>query len=204
MRRMRWSAGLLLAALPLAGCEKPKDQSQPPVTRTTTRPAETADPIPATAPATKPTTSKLWVSGQEFTFPRARLVVQQTQPNLVLALFSDDPKEAIKSDYRGNRYYLEIKLDIDETDHIPSTTWHYKAASAERADSPIGIFLDGDTHQLQPYDVNIAFSGTPSQITMTLAGHFLMFPMREETAVSKAVTVQGTLTADLESRQKPK
>jgi hypothetical protein len=202
MRLMRWSAGLLLAGLPLAGCDKPKSQPQPPVTRTTTRPADIAAEGPATAPASRPTTSKLWVSGQEYVFPRARLVVQQAQPNLSMLLFSDDPREAIKPDYRGNRYYLEIKLDVDDVEHIPSTNWHYKAASGERVDSPVGIFLDGDTHQLQPYEVDIAFGGTASQITVSLSGHFLMFPMRDEGAVPKAVSVQGTLTAELETRQK--
>ena len=177
-------------------CDKPQQQGRG-VATTTTRPADNAvDSTPL--PASRPTTSTLVIRNQPVTFPPARLVLQEREPNLTLLLFSDDPEAAIKADYAGNRYYLEIELDINDVAHLTAADWHYKAVSIERIDSPNGIFLEGDRRQLQPYDVNIVFTGSgPKQITATITGTFLLFQGREQSA-PQSVLVQGVLSAELE------
>jgi hypothetical protein len=187
--------------LPWVGCDKPQSPQQRGVAKTTTRPAgadaATSDAGPTTLPTSRPATSVLVIRNQPVTFPPARLVLQQREPNLTLLLFSDDPEAAIKADYAGNRYYLEIELDINEVAHLTAADWYYKAATIERADTPNGIFLEGDRKHLQPYDVNIVFTGSGQQITATITGTFLLFQGREQSP-PQTVLVQGALTAELE------
>jgi hypothetical protein len=193
-------AGLSLLVLLAGACDKPQSGQTRGVTTTTTRPAgggEAIDAVPATLPATRPATSTLVIRNQPVTFPPARLVLQQREPNVTLLLFSDDPETAIKADYAGNRYYLEIELDINDASHLAAADWHYKAGSIERADSPNGIFLEGDRQHLQPYDVNIVFTGVESRIMATMTGTFLLFHGREQRA-PQLVLVQGALSAELE------
>ena len=191
----RWMC-LGVACLIVAACDKPQSPHATGVTTTTTRPAVEPGEA-ATRPTTRPATSVLAIRNQPVTFPATRLVLQQKEPNLTLLLFSDDPENAIKADYDGNRYYLEIELDIDDVAHLTAADWHYKAASIDRADSPNGIFLDGDKKHLQPYDVNIVFTGVGNQITATITGTFLLFQGREP-GPPQTVLVQGVLSAELE------
>jgi hypothetical protein len=192
--------GVAFVGVVLVGaCDRPQQQGKG-VATTTTRPAVAegaVDAAPTTLPTSRPTTSTLVIRNQPVTFPPARLVLQQREPNLTLLLFSDDPETAIKADYAGNRYYLEIELDINDVAHLMAADWHYKAASIERADSPNGIFLEGDRKHIQPYDVNIVFSGAASQITATINGTFMLFQGREQSA-PQSVLVQGVLVAELE------
>jgi hypothetical protein len=196
--------GPLVAGLMLLGCNKPKAEPFRAMTTTTTRPATTDEASPPAAPTTAPVTSQLQIGNQTISFPRARLMLMQSQPDLALLLFSDDPRDALKADYSGNRYYFEIQLDIDDVARIAAADWHFKAPSIERADSPTGIFLDGDRKQLQPYDVDIVFGRMGSQITLTLSGQFLMFQNRDQVIIPRSVSVQGVLVADLETRDHPK
>lgn len=183
--------------LPWVGCDKPQSQVQG-VAKTTTRPAGgDAGAAATTLPTSRPTTSTLVIRNQPVTFPAARLVLQDREPSLTLLLFSDDPEAAIKPDYAGNRYYLEIELEINDVAHLTAADWHYKAGTIERADSPNGIFLDGDRKHLQPYDVSIVFTGTGKQITATMTGTFLLFQGREQSP-PQTVLVQGALMAELE------
>ena len=191
----------LITCLIGAGCDKPESQQSRGVAKTTTRPA--VEPGKTTLPTTtRPATSVLAIRNQPVTFPPTRLVLQQKEPSLTLLLFSDDPETAIKADYEGNRYYLEIELDIEDVAHLTAADWHYRAASIERADSPNGIFLDGDRKHLQPYDVNIVFTGVGSQITATITGTFLLFQGREPSP-PQSVLVQGVLSAELEGLAAP-
>ncbi|MGE5612494.1 MAG: hypothetical protein ACM359_24815 [Bacillota bacterium] len=199
-----WITGLLMAGLLLLGCNKPKAGSFRAMTTTTTRPATTDQASPSVAPTTAPVISQLQIGDQVISFPRARLMLMQSQPDLALLLFSDDPRDALAADYSGNRYYFEIQLDIDDVARLAAADWHFKAPSIERADSPTGIFLDGDRKQLQPYDVDIVFGRAGSQITLSLSGQFLMFQARDHIAIPRTVPVQGVLVADLETRDRPK
>ncbi|HEV8605778.1 MAG TPA: hypothetical protein VGQ99_10450 [Tepidisphaeraceae bacterium] len=191
----------LLAAALLLGCDRPKPQ-QKAQTTTTVRPFYTIDPNPSTLPATRPIQSTLSIDGRELVFPAARLVLQQSEPTVDLLLFSDDPPNALSATYAGNRYYFDLKLEIDDLQKLAASDMHWKAASIERVDAPDGIFLEGDKKMLQPYDLRVAFSQTGPIYTIDFAGQFLLFQSKDEAAPSKTVLVRGTLLAELETKSK--
>lgn len=196
---------LLLLTLVAIGCDKPKGEGRYAVTTTTTRPTTSDDArgTATTLPATRPLASSLFIGEKMVAFPRARLLLQETQPQVTLLLFSDDPRNALDADYAGNRYYLQIQLDIDDIANLASTDWHFKAASMDRDDSPNGVFLEGDKQHLQPYDVTIVFAQVGPQIGMTIDGQFLAFMNRPaEAGPPRAVLVQGSLLAELETPRK--
>lgn len=185
----------------LIGCDRPKPQAKGEST-TTVRPHHVIDTNPSTLPATRPTTSKIFIDGKEFTFPAARLVLQQSEPTVDLLLFSDDPPDALSATYAGHRYYFEMKLEIDDLAKLAASDMHWKAASIERVDMPDGIFLDGDKRMLQPYDLRIAFSQTGTIYTIEIGGDFLLFQTKEEATAPKTVHVRGILLAELEKKNK--
>src|SRR5205814_7841343 len=160
------------------------------------------DSNPSTLPVTRPTASKIIIDGREFTFPAARLVLQQSEPTVDLLLFSDDPPDALSATYAGNRYYFELKLDIDDLEKLAASDMHWKAGSIEWIDAPDGIFLDGDKRMLQPYNLRVAFSQTGKVYTIEIGGDFLLFQNKEEASAPKTVHVRGTLMAELEKKNK--
>ena len=192
---------MLVLMVALSACDRPKPQAKGEST-TTVRPHFVIDTNPSNLPATRPTVSKITIDGREFTFPAARLVLQQSEPTVDLLLFSDDPPNALSATYAGNRYYFELKLDIDDLQKLAASDMHWKAASIERVDAPDGIFLDGDKRMLQPYDLRIAFSQTGKVYTIELGGQFLLFQNKEEATAPKTVLVRGTLMAELEKKNK--
>ena len=192
---------MLMLVVALSACDRPKGQQKGEST-TTVRPYSVIDPTPATLPSTRPTVSKIMIDGREFTFPTARLVLQQSEPAVDLLLFSDDPPDALSATYAGNRYYFELKLDIDDLEKLAASDMHWKAASIERADAPDGIFLDGDKRMLQPYDIRVTFNQTGRVYTIEIGGQFLLFQNKEEATAPKMVLVRGTLMAELEKINK--
>lgn len=196
MRRILCSILLIPA---LAACDR--GDSKPPraITTTTVR-IETPSTLPATAPATRPTSSVLVIDGKEYKFPAARLHLVQQQPQVELLLFSDDPAEALKPHYDGNRYYFAIKLDIDNLTHLAHTDYRAKALSMERTDSPYGIFLDGDRYLLQPYEWRVEFVDNGAGFNIGLQGQFIRFDLRDDGPIGKMVQVFGVLPVELEGK----
>src|SRR5436853_3207787 len=94
---------ILMLLIPLSACDRPKGQAKGEGT-TTVRPHSVIDTNPSTLPATRPTVSKIFIDGKEFSFPAARLVLQQAEPTVDVLLFSDDPPDALLATYAGNRY----------------------------------------------------------------------------------------------------
>src|SRR5215204_5193130 len=205
---MRRISALMIMIAPVAcvlscdlACDRPKPQAKGEST-TTVRPHHVIDTNPSTLPATRPTVSKMIIDGREFTFPAARLVLQQSEPTVDLLLFSDDPPDALSATYAGHRYYFELKLDIDDLAKLAASDMHWKAASIERVDAPDGIFLDGDKRMLQPYDLRVAFSQTGNVYTIEIGGQFLLFQNKDEPTAPKMVFARGTLMAELEQKNK--
>jgi hypothetical protein len=192
---------MLALLIGLGACDRPKPQAKGQGT-TTVRPHSVIDTSPTTLPATRPTISKIMIDGREFSFPAARLVLQQSEPTVDLLLFSDDPPDALSATYAGHRYYFELKLEIDDLAKLAASDMHWKAASIERVDAPDGIFLEGDKRLLQPYDLRVAFSQTGNIYTIELGGQFLLFNAKEEATAPKTVLVRGTLMAELEKKNK--
>ena len=184
-----------LASLCMVGCDR-REQAKSSVT-TTIRPGDGAKVEPTTSPATRPAVSVLQIGDEFKEFPKARLVLRQTAPTIGLILFSDDPREAILPGYRGNRYYLEIDLNITDLAQLATADWTYRAASMERVETLNGIFLDGDHRHLQPYEVNIAFSARGSEVVMMLAGQFTQYHQRDA-APPTPVMVRGMVAVELE------
>jgi hypothetical protein len=205
-------AGMALSALLLPGCERDAEQKR--VTTTTLRNPATAPSsvqLASAAPASRPTFSMLSVTGldasgvsKEFEFPAARLVAVQEEPTIELLLVSDDPAKALAPGYKGHRYYLTLRLpDISDLSQLRNADIMEKAQSMERADSPEGIFLNGDQFVLQPYEWTVGFSGNgPDALTLSVQGKFLLFSNTGRIAPGEGprlVMVHGTLYTELEN-----
>lgn len=192
---------ILLLMVAASACDRPKPAAKGQGT-TTVRPHSVIDTNPSTLAASRPVVSKIFIDGKEYTFPAARLVLQQAEPAVDVLLFSDDPPDALSTTYAGNRYYFELKLDIDDLSKLAASDMQWKAASIERADAPDGVFLDGDKRMLQPYDLRVAFSQTGKVYTIEIGGQFLLFQNKDEATAPKTVFVRGILMAELEKKNK--
>ncbi len=203
MNAARW-LGIALMATVVAGCDDAPHPTKVSVTTTTTRPAAT-QPIKASIAATEPSVadvqakSLLTIDGAAVEFPRTRLRVKQTQPKLVVMLFSDDPKTAIDENYQGNSYYFEMALTCNDPAQLGTLMWNYQAASSEHVDSMNGVFLNGGKTHLQPVDAHVQFVQMGDKWMVSLSGQFLQFNSKDNSAVSAVKkVVSGALTAELE------
>ncbi|HET6247786.1 MAG TPA: hypothetical protein VFE47_08820 [Tepidisphaeraceae bacterium] len=158
--------------------------------------------IPAATPATKPAEpphSSLNLSDSRspqplaFNFPPARLHIDRETKTAVL--YSDDPKNAIESNYAGNSYYMVIKLGDDFADQLGGYQWHYRAISDEHEDSTNGIFLEGQRYYLQPTDMTVTFTGNAPVMTVMLSGTFSEFDMAHNSREGMTVHVNGIVSA---------
>ena len=193
---------LLLLVLAVAvGCDRGRPNNQP-SQATGPRTQDTSETTTG-APTSRPTASRMTISDREYVFPAARLLLEHAEPTLVV-LFSDDARATLASDYKGNRYHLQFRLDITDPAKLFNTDCVIKAASQERQDTPDGIFLEGDRHQLQPHDVHVQFSRVGRDVQVEIQGTFLMFGGRDEKAAPVLVPVQGVLVAELEGVRKAK
>src|SRR5687767_441155 len=143
-----------------------------PITKTVVNPPDVAmtPDLPPIKPTSRPTMSTLSIGGTEYKFPAARLVVQHTDPELSLLLFSDEPRAALAKDYAGNRYHLELNLAVPDLATFTSAEYTQKAASMAIVESPFGIFIDGDKRQLQPHDIRVLVLKQGEDVTLHLQG----------------------------------
>lgn len=194
-----WLLACTVAVVLLVGCDESKPQSKG-TTTTVLRDAPGPQPAnPATQPASRPSHSTLMIGGREFSFPPARILLQETQPRIDLLLFSDDPRTALGPRYSGNRYYLPLHgVEVDNLTQLDAAEWLHKAPSSVHRDIPDGIFLKGDTEQLQPFDVRVAFALHGNELTVSIEGNFLLFQARNPGAGPQLVPVQGVVTAEIE------
>ncbi|MGA2499326.1 MAG: hypothetical protein ABSH20_16425 [Tepidisphaeraceae bacterium] len=192
---------LLLFVLALViGCDRDQPRNQP-SQATTVRTRNSPD-TTATAPTSRPATSRMTISDREYVFPAARLLLEHAEPTLDILLFSDDARATLASDYKGNRYHLQFRLEITDPSKLFNTDCVIKASTQERLDTPDGIFLEGDRHQLQPHDVHVQFSRLGRDVQVEILGTFIMFGGRDEKAAPVLVPVQGVLVAELEGLRK--
>ena len=179
-RVIRATLSLLIAAVAI-GCDDGSKSTAP-------TPGQSAPP-PATAPssagpattasatenvATQPASSLMNINGHLTTFPAARLRLESDGQNVVALLYSDDPREALKSNYTGNSFYLRMVLDITDASKLSDANWNYTAPSSSdrEADSPYGIFLGGRKIALQPYKVSGRFKTESDGTTALMMGNF--------------------------------
>ena len=132
------------------------------------------------------------VDGAQLTFPGARLQITRRDEKNVAVLFSNDPPEAIRPNYTGNSYYLEMPIEVEPAELV-SDEWVYKAPNSEQTDTPNGIFLDGMRVHLQPMDVRVSFEGDLSGMTVMMQGFFLAFRNDERDTAGEMITVSAKL-----------
>ena len=192
-----------------AGCDQ-SPPHKPIVLNPTTRPASVQiTPLAQTAPTPKgPTTdeavaakkklSYILINGVWVEFPEAKLILRKEGDHVTAFLSSNDPPEVIRPTYQGNRYYFELRLDtVDDVKNLAQAEFRYRAASAEPADSPNGIFLDGDKQHLQPYDIQVVFDRDGDRkMIADIRGQFLVFPKGQ--IVGQMLPVTATLSAKAE------
>lgn len=140
------------------------------------------------------------INGRLTEFPRARLRVEDDGQQLNALLFSDDPPQAIKDDYTGNSFYLRMSLGVPDISNLHVARWEHKARSAQREDSPFGIYLSGRKVQLQPYDVQASFApGDQNTTIVHLWGQFLLWNNMDSSGLPQTVTLNAELPVMVES-----
>ena len=183
------AVGLLLAAAAFAGCDdggggnsgggSPSPGPIAPITTAPANGATTSATAPATQasatePASQPATSLMNINGHVTVFPPARLRLESDGQNVVALLYSNDPREALRSNYTGNSFYLRMVLDITDPARLADATWNYTAPSGtdREADSPYGVFLGGRKIALQPFKVSAKFKVEGDATTAMVMGNF--------------------------------
>jgi hypothetical protein len=165
------------------GCEKAQTRKaivlapttrQAPVTVPPVKP-----PVATTDPVTRPTTqaakrSVIFIDGQPYEFPAAKLVLRKEGDKLRAMLCSNDPPEVISPAYQGNRYSFEMMVNAAEkVDDLSTADFVYAAASQEPQETTNGIFLEGDREHLQPYQIRVVFDRQDDHWVAQIAGTFL-------------------------------
>jgi hypothetical protein len=189
------SFAMVATAVLLASCDRSSQTTSPP----STAPAHVTSASSAAAATTQsvaaPVPAVIMINQQRYVFPPAIVQLRHRDQKLDAVLLSDDPKEAIKPNYHGNSFYIQIPAQATDVKDLSSAPWRYTAPSSERSDSPDGIFLDGNRLQLQPADMSVRIEGEGPALTVYLSGNFQIFDTHDERSEPKLVPVTATLTA---------
>lgn len=220
-------AGTAILALAfVVGCEKPVHEARvsPPSTSepmpalTSLATTQPGDPTPAAAvlhPASNPAETQplilptLTIDGAVMQFPATKLVLRTAgdRKNGNAELFSDLPKSALRK-YDGNELYLAMTLTLPDgsafTNNVDGTIWRFKAPNSEKSDSLNGIFLAGQTTQLQPFDVLVKIERQPGpsgQMSAQIMGQFRAYQSGTPDALAPFVGVSGRLPVELAEKR---
>ena len=133
--------------------------------------------VPSTAPTTvpvaaAPTSSFITIGDRMIQFPPAHIRIREDDEGRIALLCSAKPANFDESK-TGNSYYFQMVLDMPEGGTVADASWRYKAATSEAVDSPNGIFLDGTTTHLQPFDVAVQFEDQAPYLAVYITGQFL-------------------------------
>jgi len=175
-----------------SGCERRKAAAP------TTQIVSEKAPV-ASAEATSQPTSYILIDQQPYEFPPARIIFKTKDDQVTAVLFSDDPPAAIKENYPGNSFYLEMTPQLADDGTLAGATWDFKAPSSDRVDTVSGIYLRGRKQHLQPFDVHVVFGGAISPVPISISGSFLQFDSNDEQIPGKFVTVHAELSAQVKS-----
>lgn len=140
------------------------------------------------------------INGRRIEFPPARLKLEKDDQTVTALLFSDDPPQAIKDNYTGNSFYLQMPLPIAHASDLDLATWRHQSRSQDREDTPFGIYLSGRKMQLQPYNVTATFTPGDHDLTVVhLTGRFLLWNNADVTGLPQTVFVSAELPEHIES-----
>jgi hypothetical protein len=135
------------------------------------------------------------IDQRRYEFPQAMLRVHQSGGHVVALLYSDDPKDALDDNYRGNGFYFQLPLDVPDT-KFDDDVWMNQAQSSDRVETPYGIFLDGHRRQLQPLDVRIRLRRMDAgSMRVEISGTFLSVDPQDDAAATQVVPVAAWLLA---------
>ena len=177
-----------------------------PATRPTTVPAAVAKAgsvlsfqFPDTGGEPVDPTGGAWIVRQ---FPAARLRLADNGDGRVSAmLFSDDPKEAINSNWAGDRYYFEMRVRANGVQNLDGAQWWHQHSPSEQEDASDGVFLKGDRYHLEPLNVVVQFDGRPGKdLRVRISGQFLQHDTTDPTVKPRLVMVQGLLEPKVETK----
>lgn len=184
------------------GCERA--QTAGPATQPSGEPQKTSARIEAAnAPTTGPVErapSVVVIDQKPRQFPPAVLQLRNRDGQFTAILMSDDPKAAIEDDFHGNSFFLEMPLEISDVKDLSTYVYQYIAPSSDRADSPLGIFLDGNRLQLQPLQIQVKFDGDERSMSVMLSGQFIEFETRDDTTVPRQVQVLSKMLAEVKKK----
>lgn len=161
------------------------------------------------------------IDGVPYAFPPAKLWLKRTGNRVRARLLSDDPPEALDSDWSGDSFYFEMDMDLPATEQVAShnagvpqlagqvtaedleaAEWIFRNETSDRTPTKSGIFLAGATH-LQPISVTVLFDHVDENTVMvTLEGIFADFDLARpgEMTARRQVRVQAVLPAAALSR----
>jgi hypothetical protein len=203
-------AAATLAAMVAGACEKQVREARKPAEPSTApKPVGVAAPVgesrtasavihPTTAPAeTQPAPALITINGVDLPFPRTKLQLRESGKLVLAEMCSDLPKSALRG-YDGNELYLEMTLDgVGADGTVDNASWRFKSAKSGKADSPNGIFLNGQTTHLQPDDVMVRFERRGDQLFALVMGQFRAFEAGTPDALAPFVPVRGELAVEM-------
>ena len=209
------AAGLVVGACEKQVREAKSPDGAPPQQATTVADATPADTSadPTTAAATvhasakpaadaKPPLALLLLDGRAVQFPPTKLLLASaagaSDAPVSAELFSDLPKSALRK-YAGNELYFEVSLKGgDGPQKIDGASWNFKAQRSEKADSPNGIFLNGQSTHLQPvYAILKLERKQDGHLVAQLAGQFRAFENGTPESLAPFVDVRGELPVEI-------
>lgn len=147
-------------------------------------------------PATRPV-SMITISDRPVLFPPAKLVLQQNASGVTATLFSDDPPEAVKDDYRGNSFRFEISFDNATLDDVTGQQFVWKNSADDKPDSLTGIFLNGQQQSIQPLAATMTLMKVGQQWTANIGGEFQYVDNQKADAQPLTIHVYADIAADL-------
>jgi hypothetical protein len=112
--------------------------------------------------------------GPSVAFAAARLAFTgKGGHGLVAVLFSDDPKEALKDNWTGDRYKFRMPLLITDRSQIDGRPYRMERPfDSSEEDTQEGIFFHGDDVHLEPIDLDVRFEMDNGKVLVKMGGLF--------------------------------
>jgi hypothetical protein len=134
--------------------------------------------------------------GKAVEFPRARLrLTGKGGHNVVALLYSDDPKEALKANWAGDRYYFRMPLQITDRRQIDGSQYRMVAELDGTDETSNGVFLKGDEAHLEPVDLWVIFENQGPRTVASIGGLFKLSDADNPAGEPRWFQVKGIVQA---------
>ncbi|MEM8875970.1 MAG: hypothetical protein AAGD32_17125 [Planctomycetota bacterium] len=197
------AAGVALACI--AGCEEELPTPNQPTSPTAQTP--TNDPVTVVPDEPEAFPAMVIIEEQTVEFPPAVLVLREDGDVTTAVLYTDDPKEMLDDDYRGNSFYFEMELPDVTIEQIMTggdapngqrqvTPFAYIIEESRRTGTPNGLFLNGGEFVLQPKDADFILDPNGTGLSVEVSGMFARFA-GDEAFSGERVVVRATLIPEV-------